>query len=847
MQANSHPMCGQQQQQQPGAAASDEDPLDSEKLLFWQLAKKLCSQRRRAERSVVKAYRQQQHDEQHINIPAEIMAGVGSSAASARSAGGGSSSTDQVWQQQQKDAAWLFAPTTTEDDLVLLDDPLDFMTKGKTSQDEDDNSDDASCVSDVTRELQDIDAPALYPSLDVLAEVPDIEVKEHKEGKIEVSSHTLYPSLGVLLEEDFPDMMSLSVTASSTREETTGSKTGGRGNWRSRYPRKVQQQEEDEYDLSNLMMPATPKTDEFDLGNLMMPETPPEKKSHPTFGTPSNRDISLIPKDSNSTRQGASEASAKSKQKKKNDVRRQRTGATCSTKGSSNSPDRGFDRTSTQGSPKQPQRRLSLDSRRSGNLLISENDEKHSKMDLLRRNFVHLERDISAESPVQPQRRRSIGSLCSKSLLDMVAQKYEQKEEEEELLPWRSTKAPDNRDLQRNRSTASPMPPRRRRSFDSQQLLDLVGQSDVGNRNASVETNNDRSTRTPTWEELSYGGTVNGSRYGGKGAMQGPSVEENQATYQNSNQVLSPRELGYCEDEQHQSSPRLPGRRASFSSFIDDNSTIATETLGLYKRRKSIDSTVAEPLFADKRPDRQPARPKRQMSINSAMHNSSQSSFSRLYNSSQGSFSRLHSLDESNQSPYGMAGMAGRALMKGTRTHSGNLFDDVIKEESGHPSSHGGVGGGSEFPERSQPVDTKNSNHQYHQQGAYYTEHHGNYKRRATPSQNPLPHENNHWNPVPRKQEQQRNRTELQVEIQPGVFQHLRGSAETLRAIEQKKIQKTTCMSCTVKLFCVPDAEYVLCPVCRVVSPIATNFGSGGGVGLGIESSEKRYRPGAQA
>lgn len=93
-----------------------------------------------------------------------------------------------------------------------------------------------------------------------------------------------------------------------------------------------------------------------------------------------------------------------------------------------------------------------------------------------------------------------------------------------------------------------------------------------------------------------------------------------------------------------------------------------------------------------------------------------------------------------------------------------------------------------------------------------------------------------------------RPRTDLQIEISPGVFARLRGSEETWNAIQSGNSTRAKCFSCELALLCISDAEYVICPSCRVVSPIATgNYGQErlsnnrlhrhtGGVGLGMQA-----------
>ncbi len=87
-------------------------------------------------------------------------------------------------------------------------------------------------------------------------------------------------------------------------------------------------------------------------------------------------------------------------------------------------------------------------------------------------------------------------------------------------------------------------------------------------------------------------------------------------------------------------------------------------------------------------------------------------------------------------------------------------------------------------------------------------------------------------------------RTNLQIEISPGVFVRLRGSEETWSAIQSGNSTHATCYSCELSLLCIADAEYVICPACRVVSPLSTgSYGqpsnpacTTGGVGLGMQA-----------
>lgn len=84
--------------------------------------------------------------------------------------------------------------------------------------------------------------------------------------------------------------------------------------------------------------------------------------------------------------------------------------------------------------------------------------------------------------------------------------------------------------------------------------------------------------------------------------------------------------------------------------------------------------------------------------------------------------------------------------------------------------------------------------------------------------------------------------SQLQIEVTPGVFMNVLGSAETSVAIQSNYLAKTCCICCNLTLFCIRDAGYVLCPDCRVVSPVEVGDDSmskfSAGVGLGITTND---------
>lgn len=89
----------------------------------------------------------------------------------------------------------------------------------------------------------------------------------------------------------------------------------------------------------------------------------------------------------------------------------------------------------------------------------------------------------------------------------------------------------------------------------------------------------------------------------------------------------------------------------------------------------------------------------------------------------------------------------------------------------------------------------------------------------------------------------------IQLEIEPGIFAPLRGSNETWNAIQEGDSIHVSCFCCSASLLCIADADYVLCPECRVVSP--TDAGNRkvpagrrrhrGGVGLGLQTAGSSF------
>lgn len=99
--------------------------------------------------------------------------------------------------------------------------------------------------------------------------------------------------------------------------------------------------------------------------------------------------------------------------------------------------------------------------------------------------------------------------------------------------------------------------------------------------------------------------------------------------------------------------------------------------------------------------------------------------------------------------------------------------------------------------------------------------------------------------PVPktpeRKTPERALSAESRIEIVPGFSARLRGAQETWASVEEGFYQPVTCMSCTLSLCCILDADFVICPCCRGITPI-TDVPGDGGVGLGITVDDVQQR-----
>jgi hypothetical protein len=74
-----------------------------------------------------------------------------------------------------------------------------------------------------------------------------------------------------------------------------------------------------------------------------------------------------------------------------------------------------------------------------------------------------------------------------------------------------------------------------------------------------------------------------------------------------------------------------------------------------------------------------------------------------------------------------------------------------------------------------------------------------------------------------RPEEEEKPRTTKQIEVAPGEFLRLIGAYETRDAVRDRHTVQTSCLVCSLTLVCANQADCVLCPSCRVVSPIIDN------------------------
>lgn len=88
----------------------------------------------------------------------------------------------------------------------------------------------------------------------------------------------------------------------------------------------------------------------------------------------------------------------------------------------------------------------------------------------------------------------------------------------------------------------------------------------------------------------------------------------------------------------------------------------------------------------------------------------------------------------------------------------------------------------------------------------------------------------------------------ITMEIMSGVNVIVRGNLETRNAIRRGAIKRTFCLDCCSSLGVIQDAEYVLCPMCRSLTPMAISLTpeeleGAYGVGLGFVHDRYNHSP----
>ena len=79
----------------------------------------------------------------------------------------------------------------------------------------------------------------------------------------------------------------------------------------------------------------------------------------------------------------------------------------------------------------------------------------------------------------------------------------------------------------------------------------------------------------------------------------------------------------------------------------------------------------------------------------------------------------------------------------------------------------------------------------------------------------------------PSTKENQRNEeNSLSIEISPGLFAQLLKGRQTWNAMHNGTSVSAACIICNATLQCCPEADYILCPDCNVVSPLTTDCDS---------------------
>lgn len=474
------------------------EELTGERLLFWIAAKELCRERRRERK--VQAGQARRQSLQRVLVPTEIGVSLGNN----------------------QDNASHAITTIQEEDLLLP------STHGKPAE-EDANSDDGSCVSDVTRELPDLFESKMYPSLSCFddAEAPDLNLSKRS------------------LNGSFPPGKKFNTADNDPVDQLLSLRN-------STFP--VRNVSPIQPVIGNTPVVTRPPTAE----RLSITNESPFLSEGPKLSTKFKelRDSSHYSQSDTKTKASIENTNKKNRLptsmmesltlknsimtsnfflNKRSDVQLKRSSFTL---------------------PAVPQRRLSLDSQQNSNPRIEESSRNRRRHSDVKESYrAPAERRVSTSSPVLPKRRLSLDSQI----------------------------------------------------HDSGDILDQLEYEGIYDEGKGTNTPV-RSIHRPVFQDFLL-------------QKDAPSREE----------------LGYDISADCGLPPQCPCRRHSFSSAMDhdndnstiatswlhqdDNSTIATWTLGLYRRRKSLDSTVAAPLAtpnnAGRYDDAPPARPRRRFSASS--------------------------------------------------------------------------------------------------------------------------------------------------------------------------------------------------------------------------------------
>mmetsp|Transcript_8526 Transcript_8526/g.18400 ORF Transcript_8526/g.18400 Transcript_8526/m.18400 type:complete len:588 (-) Transcript_8526:237-2000(-) len=78
------------------------------------------------------------------------------------------------------------------------------------------------------------------------------------------------------------------------------------------------------------------------------------------------------------------------------------------------------------------------------------------------------------------------------------------------------------------------------------------------------------------------------------------------------------------------------------------------------------------------------------------------------------------------------------------------------------------------------------------------------------------------------------------IEVSPGLQLRLRGADETRDCIARDFFSPCLCLHCNAELFCISDAAYIICPLCRELTPLSLEDidNHEGGVGLGFNMQD---------